>query len=59
VYVTYKRKKTLFSTADVYVKSTLHDIVNVENYSFDPPRKTVERKFGKRQVEEYTQEKDL
>jgi len=59
VYLMYKRRKTPFSTADVYVKSTLHDIVNAENYCLDPQRKTVERKFDEKHIDVHTQEKNL
>ena len=59
MYVTYKRRRKAYSTADVYVTSTLHDIVNAENYCLDPQNKTVERRLGKRHVEVYMQEKSL
>jgi hypothetical protein len=59
VYVTYKRRRKAYSTADVYVTSTLHDITNAEDYSLDPQRKTAERRLGKRHVEVYMQEKSL
>jgi hypothetical protein len=59
VYVTYKRRRKAYSTADVYVTSTLHDIMNAENYCLDPQRKTVERKFDEKHIDVHTQEKDL
>ena len=59
MYVTYKRRRKAYSTADVYVTSTLHDVVNAENYCLDPQRKTAERKYDEKHIDVHTQEKDL